>query len=84
MSEKTPLVFKIAGEDWEFEAIHHLNYKTFVEEIPQHAPSPSQRLVDKFHAGNTYLTCFKRAQTGRHAGRARRTPVLARPETGEP
>ena len=58
MSEKTPLVFKIASEDWEFEAIHHLNYKTFVEEIPQHAPSPSQRLVDKFHAENTYLTCF--------------------------
>ncbi len=58
MSEKMPLVFKIASEDWEFEAIHHLNYKTFVEEIPQHAPSPSQRLVDKFHTGNTYLTCF--------------------------
>jgi aspartate aminotransferase-like enzyme len=58
MSEKTPLVFKIAREDWEFEAIHHLNYKTFVEEIPQHAPSSSQRLVDKFHAENTYLTGF--------------------------
>jgi aspartate aminotransferase-like enzyme len=58
VSETTPLVFKIASEDWEFEAIHHLNYKTFVEEIPQHAPSPSQRLVDKFHAENTYLTCF--------------------------
>ena len=58
MSEKAPLVFKIASEDWEFEAIHHLNYKTFVEEIPQHAPSSSQRLVDKFHASNTYLTCF--------------------------
>jgi aspartate aminotransferase-like enzyme len=58
MSEKKPLVFKIANEDWEFEAIHHLNYKTFVEEIPQHAPSPAQRLVDKFHAENIYLTCF--------------------------
>ncbi|MCE9620511.1 MAG: aminotransferase V [Planctomycetes bacterium] len=53
-----PLVFKIASEDWEFEAIHHLNYKTFVEEIPQHAASPSKRLVDKFHNENTYLTCF--------------------------
>jgi aspartate aminotransferase-like enzyme len=59
MSEKTPLVFKIASEDWEFEAIHHLNYRTFAEEIPQHTTSPSQRLVDKFHAENTYLTCFR-------------------------
>ena len=58
MSDKSPLVFKLANEDWELEAIHHLNYKTFAEEIPQHATSTSQRLVDKFHAENTYLTCF--------------------------
>jgi aspartate aminotransferase-like enzyme len=58
MSQRQPLVFKIANEDWEFEQIYHLNYKTFVEEIPQHQPSQSQRLVDKFHAENTYLTCF--------------------------
>lgn len=50
----TPLGFKIASEDWEFEAIHRLNYKTFVEEIPQHASNADQRLVDKFHAENTY------------------------------
>jgi Acetyltransferase (GNAT) domain len=55
MSTRAPLVFKIASEDWEFEEIHHLNYKTFVEEIPQHEPSSAQRLVDKFHAENTYL-----------------------------
>ena len=54
-----PLVFKVATEDWEFEQIHRLNYKTFVEEIPQHQPSASQRLVDKFHAENTYLICLQ-------------------------
>ena len=55
MSTRAPLVFKIASEDWEFEQIHRLNYRTFVEEIPQHAASPAERLVDKFHAENTYL-----------------------------
>src|SRR4051812_15983439 len=58
MSSRQPLVFKTATEDWEFEHIHRLNYKTFVEEIPQHQPSPTQRLVDKFHAENTYLICL--------------------------
>ena len=41
MSAQEPLVFKFASEDWEFEQIHRLNYKTFVEEIPQHQPSPT-------------------------------------------
>jgi len=58
MSTRTPLVFKCANEDWEFEQIHRLNYKTFVEEIPQHKASPTHRLVDKFHAENTYLICL--------------------------
>ena len=55
MSSRQPLVFKSASEDWEFEQIHRLNYKTFVEEIPQHHRSPTHRLVDKFHSENTYL-----------------------------
>jgi aspartate aminotransferase-like enzyme len=55
----TSLKFKIASEDWEFEAIHRLNYKTFVEEIPQHEHNPEQRLVDKFHAENTYAICLQ-------------------------
>ena len=59
MSALEPLVFKFATEDWEFEQIHRLNYKTFVEEIPQHQPSASPRLVDKFHAENTYLICLQ-------------------------
>ena len=54
----TSLRFKIANEEWEFEAIHRLNYKTFVEEIPQHARNPEQRLVDKLHAENTYAICL--------------------------
>ncbi len=58
MSAQESLVFKFASEDWEFEQIHRLNYKTFVEEIPQHQESPTQRLVDKFHAENTYLICL--------------------------
>jgi aspartate aminotransferase-like enzyme len=58
MSSRSPLVFKIASEDWEFEQIHRLNYRTFVEEIPQHQASPTHRLVDKFHAENTYLICL--------------------------
>jgi aspartate aminotransferase-like enzyme len=58
MSSRPPLVFKTANEDWEFEAIHRLNYKTFVEEIPQHKASPGHRLVDKFHIENTYLICL--------------------------
>src|SRR3954470_8638423 len=57
MSTRQPLTFKTANEDWEFEQIHRLNYKTFVEEIPQHHASPTHRLVDKFHAENTYLIC---------------------------
>jgi aspartate aminotransferase-like enzyme len=55
---RAPLVFKFATEDWEIEQIHRLNYRTFVEEIPQHKASPTHRLVDKFHAENTYLICL--------------------------
>jgi len=36
------------------EAIHRLNYRTFVEEIPQHAPNDARRLVDRFHDDNVY------------------------------
>lgn len=50
--------FKIASEDHEFEQIHRLNYRTFVEEIPQHPPNPSRRLVDRFHEQNTYIICL--------------------------
>ena len=52
---KPDLRIKLASEPWEFEQIHQLNYRTFVEEIPQHAPNPEGRLVDRFHAENRYM-----------------------------
>src|SRR5438093_8171648 len=73
MSTRPTPVFKCATEDWEFEEIHRLNYKTFVEEIPQHKASPTQLLVDKFHPENTYLICLSgRKLAGMLAVRANR------------
>ncbi len=67
------LQFKVAAADWEFEQIHQLNYKTFVEEIPQHQPCNSPRLVDKFHSENTYLICLSADRVvGMIAARGRR------------
>lgn len=45
MSVLEDFIFKIAGEEWEIEAVHALNYKTFVEEIPQHVPNGERKLV---------------------------------------
>lgn len=47
--------YKIAKEKSEFDQIYRLNYKTFVEEIPQHPPNPDRILVDRFDHENTYL-----------------------------
>jgi aspartate aminotransferase-like enzyme len=72
-SADSSLKFKIASEEWEFDAIHHLNYKTFVEEIPQHARNPEERLVDKFHADNTYAICLNGKElVGMVSGRTKR------------
>ena len=49
--------FKVAEQPWEVEAVHALNYKTFVEEIPQHDPNRDKKLVDKLHEENTYIIC---------------------------
>jgi hypothetical protein len=51
------LVYRIAGPS-DFDAIHRLNYETFVEEIPQHAPNPERKLIDRFHGENTYAICL--------------------------
>jgi len=53
------LTYKIAETENEFEQIFRLNYKTFVEEIPQHERNAEKCLVDKFHAENTYLICME-------------------------
>lgn len=50
-------IFKVAVQLWEIEAVHALNYKTFVEEIPQHEHNAEKKLVDKFHEENTYIIC---------------------------
>ena len=57
MRDERKLVFKVATEQEELDRIHELNYRTFVEEIPQHAPNQERMLVDKFHSENTYVIC---------------------------
>ncbi|GFO56021.1 aminotransferase V [Geomonas sp. Red276] len=52
------LCFKIASQASEFDQIHRLNYRTFVEEIPQHPSNQARSLVDRFHAENTYCICL--------------------------
>lgn len=52
-------IFKRADADHEFEAIHRLNYRTFVEEIPQHPASGSGLLIDKFHDKNLYFIALR-------------------------
>ena len=56
---KHEFFFKIATSPDEFEQIHRLNYQTFSEEIPQHEKNEEQKLVDQFHAENTYIICIK-------------------------
>ncbi len=53
----TRYTFRVATEPEQFEQIHRLNYRTFVEEIPQHEPNEERRLVDRFHDENTYVVC---------------------------
>ena len=49
------LVYKVASDPDELEQVHQLNYRTFVEEIPQHGANAERSLVDKFHADNVYI-----------------------------
>jgi ribosomal protein S18 acetylase RimI-like enzyme len=48
---------KLADSEEEFDQIFALNYRTFVEEIPQHEANAAKKLKDKFHENNTYLLC---------------------------
>jgi len=67
------LHFKLADDVAELESIHRLNYRTFVEEIPQHPPNDAKRLVDRFHAENTYAICLDgHVVVGMIAGRCAR------------
>jgi hypothetical protein len=58
-SGRTELRFKVATTADEFAQIHALNYRTFVEEIPQHEHNPERMLVDRFHAENTYVVAMR-------------------------
>jgi aspartate aminotransferase-like enzyme len=52
--------FKFAETAEELDQVHRLNFRTFVQEIPQHADHGGDgRLVDKFHHKNRYLICVK-------------------------
>ncbi|MEL7656150.1 MAG: GNAT family N-acetyltransferase [Bacillota bacterium] len=50
---------KIAESENEFNHIHRLNYKTFVEEIPQHQGNEKGSLIDRFHSENTYIIALE-------------------------
>jgi aspartate aminotransferase-like enzyme/GNAT superfamily N-acetyltransferase len=54
----TTLTFKLAKDPSEFDQIHSLNYRIFVEEIPQHSPNNGRRLIDRFHDENIYVICL--------------------------
>lgn len=56
------MIIKPADQDTEFYQIHQLNYKTFVEEIPQHKHNEEKILVDKFHFKNKYIIALKDQQ----------------------
>ncbi len=58
MGHDRRLIFKVARQPWEFEQVNRLNYRTFVEEIPQHSPNPNGMLVDKFLAQSTCFICL--------------------------
>ncbi|WP_301110017.1 aminotransferase class V-fold PLP-dependent enzyme [Sporosarcina sp.] len=51
--------YRVAVLPQDAERIHHLNYRTFVEEIPQHQANEKRLLVDAFHEENTYVLCLK-------------------------
>jgi GNAT superfamily N-acetyltransferase len=50
---------KIASEAWELEQVYGLNYRTFVEEIPQHSPNEERRLVDRLLARSVCFVCLE-------------------------
>jgi hypothetical protein len=50
--------FRPAATEVDFEQIHRLNHRTFVEELRQHPPAPNGRLVDKFHSRNIYFVAM--------------------------
>jgi GNAT superfamily N-acetyltransferase len=54
----TKLRVKIASQAWELEQVYRLNYRTFVEEIPQHSPNEERRLVDRLLERSVCYVCL--------------------------
>jgi aspartate aminotransferase-like enzyme len=50
--------FKVAEAPAELEQVNALQYRAFVEEIPQHARNDDGRHVDRFHSENTYIVAL--------------------------
>lgn len=65
MTATDGLVFKRATEDWEFDQVHRLNYRTFAEEIHQHERNEKRVLVDSLLSKSA---CFIALRGGRVVG----------------
>ena len=52
------LTFKVASEPEEFGQVSALNYRTFVDEIPQHESNEWGRLADPYLERSTCLICL--------------------------
>lgn len=52
------VVFAVARDPVVLEQVYGLNYRTFVEEIPQHRPRAERRLVDSLLAESTCLVAL--------------------------
>jgi GNAT superfamily N-acetyltransferase len=50
---------KVASEPWELEQVHRLNYRTFVEEIPQHAANAERSLADRLLGRSVCYVCLE-------------------------
>ncbi len=62
ISNTKTVSYALATAD-QFDDIHHLNYRAFVEEIPQHPPNVQRKLIDKFHDQNTYVIARCKGET---------------------
>ena len=55
----TTYTTRIAETKFELEEVCRLNHQTFSEELEQHQKRENGMLIDKFHAENRYITCWK-------------------------
>ncbi|MBT3291685.1 MAG: GNAT family N-acetyltransferase [Victivallales bacterium] len=56
------LQFQIATEPDDIRQIRALNYRTFVEEIPQHGPNSDHSLADRFERESVFFVCRNEGQ----------------------